>query len=61
MELLETLVKLLVQEQGIAHLPPAWEHLNGLAKKEKFLWSVRNSIMRLTMEVKFSIKSHLKL
>ena len=29
-------------------------------KKEKFLWSVRNSIMRLKMEVKFSIKSHLK-
>ena len=37
MELLETLVKLLVQEQGISHLPPAWEHLNGLVKKEKFL------------------------
>ena len=37
MELLETLVKLLVQEQGIAHLPPAWEHLNGICKKEKFL------------------------
>ena len=31
------------------------------AKKEQFHWSVRNSIMRLTMEVKFSIKSHLKL
>ena len=30
------------------------------AKKEQFHWSVRNSIMRLSMEVKFSIKAHLK-
>ena len=37
MELLEVLVKLLVIEQGISHLPPAWEHLNGIVKKEKFL------------------------
>ena len=35
--LLKILVKLLVLEQGISHLPPAWEHLNGLCKKEKFL------------------------
>ena len=45
MELLETLVKLLIQEQGIAHLPPAWEHLNGLVKKEKFLKQIVMEIM----------------
>jgi len=37
LDLLKILVKLLILEQGIAHLPPAWEHLNGLCKKEKFM------------------------
>ena len=37
MNLLQVIVKLLVIEQGIAHLPPAWEQFNGVCKKEKFM------------------------
>lgn len=33
---MEKLVKLLVQEQGIAQLPKAWTHLEGTAPREIF-------------------------
>ena len=37
MDLLEQIVKLLIVEQGLTTLPPDWEHMNGVAAKEKFL------------------------
>lgn len=36
-ELLQKLIKLLVQEQGIAQLPDEWNHLHGVATRELFL------------------------
>ena len=37
MDLMNRLIKLLILEQGLTTLPPAWEHMNGVAPKEKFM------------------------
>lgn len=37
LDLLPKLVKLLVQEQGIAQLPSEWSHLQGVAPRELFM------------------------
>mmetsp|Transcript_31344 Transcript_31344/g.38845 ORF Transcript_31344/g.38845 Transcript_31344/m.38845 type:complete len:224 (-) Transcript_31344:231-902(-) len=48
LDLLPVLVKLLVQEQGIAQLPEEWQHLNGVAPRELFM---RQIDMENTQEI----------
>ena len=40
MDLMTSVIKLLIKEQGLTSLPPAWEKFNGLAPKELFLRQV---------------------